>query len=86
MLSLFSWVDVCSLFVFWVGDDVKSYFLVFSQSFEIVVLDGREVSEEIFVVFRWGNKIKIFGVVELFNGIICYLKFFWKKLMGFYLK
>lgn len=55
--------------VFLVVDDYEGNFLVFLQVFEVGVLDGMEVNEQVVIVF-WGDEVEVFGVVELFYGVV----------------
>lgn len=38
------------------------------------------MGEEVVVVIFWGDEIEVFSVVELFDGIVCYVLYFlWKN-------
>lgn len=74
-----SWfLNVWSLFVFWFLCYFKGNFFIFFEGFEIIYGDCGEMGEEIFVVIVWGDEVVVFGVIELFYSICCYIVFFLK--------
>lgn len=64
-----------SLYIFLILDGDEGNFLVFLQGFEVGVLDCVEVYEQVWVVF-WGDKVEVFGVVELFDGVGLMFRYF----------
>jgi hypothetical protein len=59
--------NVSSRWAFSAVGDFKLYTLTFSQSFEAVALDSREVYEYIFAAIFWSNETESFGLIKPLN-------------------
>src|SRR3954469_24550204 len=67
--------DVRRLIAFGAGRDVVGDFLVFTQAFETIALDRREMRKEVFAAIVRRNETKTFGVVEPLNSTVTHLFF-----------
>ncbi|EEP95901.1 Cold shock-like protein cspE [Yersinia aldovae ATCC 35236] len=58
--------------------DFELYVLAFSQGFEAITLDCREVYEHIFAAVSWSDETETFRLVEPLNLTfdLCHLEYF----------
>ncbi|KKF38082.1 hypothetical protein SY86_00705 [Erwinia tracheiphila] len=60
--------NVSSRWAFGTVGDFELYTLTFSQSFETVALDGREVYEHVFATIFRSNETESFGLIKPLNA------------------
>jgi hypothetical protein len=74
-ISTLLWLDVRRLLAFRAGGHVESDALVFSQRFEAIRVDRREMREQVFAAFVWRDETETFCVVKPFYNAICHFNF-----------
>jgi hypothetical protein len=60
--------NVSSRWAFGTVGDFELYALTFSQSFETIALDGREVNEHVFATIFRSNETESFGLIKPLNA------------------